>query len=167
MDLRWRRDSRLQAILRFWSPAQMRLLQACILRLGPRRLSVTTQSSKEIFWRARRWFSRSGAQITCGRAFTDTAAGTAVTFAGNNPATTSGTPNLVSNTCTESSSGYNGGVTVTQPNGDTGVGSGDTGGNGGGPSPVPEPGTWALLASGLLATVLLTCGKLRVSSLGC
>ena len=108
-----------------------------------------------------------GAQITCGRAFTDTAAGTAVTFAGNNPATTSGTPNLVSNTCTESSSGYNGGVTVTQPNGDTGVGSGDTGGNGGGPSPVPEPGTWALLASGLLATVLLTCGKLRVSSLSC
>ena len=108
-----------------------------------------------------------GAQITCGRAFTDTAAGTAVTFAGNNPATTSGTPNLVSNTCTESSSGYNGGVTITQLNGDTGVGSGDTGDNGGGPSPVPEPGTWALLASGLLATVLLTSGKLRVSSLSC
>ena len=106
-----------------------------------------------------------GAQITCGRAFTDTAAGTAVTFAGNNPATTSGTPNLVSNACAESSSGYNGGVAITLAGGGTGVGSADTGGNGSGPSPVPEPGTWALLASGLLATVLLTCGKLRVSSL--
>src|ERR1035437_1988188 len=41
-----------------------------------------------------------GAQITCGRAFTDTPAGTAVTFAGNNPARTTGTPNLVSGTCT-------------------------------------------------------------------
>src|ERR1700676_1372760 len=106
-----------------------------------------------------------GAQITCGRAFTDTAAGTAVTFAGNNPATTSGTPNLVSNACAESSSGYNGGGAINLAGGGTGVGSADTGGNGSGPSPVPEPGTWALLASGLLATVLLTCGKLRVSSL--
>jgi hypothetical protein len=79
-----------------------------------------------------------GAQITCGRAFTDTAAGTAVTFAGNNPATTTGTPNLVSNTCAESSSGYNGGVIS------------------GGPPTVPEPSTFVLISSGLLATLFLT-----------
>lgn len=96
-----------------------------------------------------------GAQITCGRAFTDTAAGTAVTFAGNNPATTTGTPNLVSGTCTESSSGYNSGVLITLPTGGTGVGPGAA-------AAVPEPGTFALLSSALLAMVLLTFRKQRV-----
>ncbi len=72
---------------------------------------------------------------------------------------------MVSNTCTESTNGYNGSVTITLPNGGNGVGSGDTGRNGGGL--LAEPGTWALLSLGLPATILLTCGKLRVSSLGC
>ena len=95
-----------------------------------------------------------GAQITCGRAFTDTAAGTAVTFAGNKPATTIGTPNLVSNTCAESSSGYNGGViSLTGPGGTAIVGA------------VPEPSTFALVSSVLLAMVFLTFRK-SVSSLG-
>ena len=96
-----------------------------------------------------------GAQITCGRAFTDTAAGTAVTFAGNNPATTTGTPNKVSDTCAQSTSGFNNGTIVTLPGGGTGVGPG---------TPVPEPGTLALLSSGLLAMVFLAFRKSRVSS---
>jgi hypothetical protein len=89
-----------------------------------------------------------GAQITCGRAFTDTAAGTAVTFAGGSP-----TPqnNLVSvGPCTNgSTSGLNGGTLVTPP--------------GGGPPvvvPTPEPGTFALLSSGL-ALGFLKRRKLR------
>ena len=89
-----------------------------------------------------------GAQITCGRAFTDTPAGTAVTFAGNNPATTTGTPNLVSDTCAESSSGFNNGVLVTLPGGGTAVGPG--------PASVPEPGTWELLLAGALSILCLS-----------
>jgi hypothetical protein len=100
-----------------------------------------------------------GAQITCGRAFTDTAAGTAVTFAGGSP-----TPqnNLVSvGPCANgSTSGLNGGVLV--PGGPGGV---DTVGPGTGGATVPEPGTLALLSSGLLAMVLLAFRKSRVSSL--
>ena len=92
-----------------------------------------------------------GAQITCGRAFTDTPAGTAVTFAGNNPATPSGTPNLVSGACAESSSGYNSGVLITLPSGGVTVGTGI--------APVPEPGAFALLSSVLLAMVFLTFRK--------
>src|SRR5271165_1759010 len=72
-----------------------------------------------------------GAQITCGRAFTDTAAGTAVTFAGNNPATTTGIPNLVSNTCAQSSSGFNGSGSVT--------------------TTTPEPATLTLVSTEALA----------------
>jgi len=89
-----------------------------------------------------------GAQITCGRAFTDTPAGTAVTFAGNNPATTTGTPNLVSDTCAESSSGFNNGVLVTLPGGGTAVGPGS--------ASVPEPGTWELLLAGALSILSLS-----------
>jgi Ice-binding-like len=95
-----------------------------------------------------------GAQITCGRAFTDTASGTEVTFAGNNPGATTGTPNKVSDTCAESSSGYNGGVISP------------TGGPGGIPivvpivvGAVPEPSAFALLSSVLLATVFLLFRK--------
>jgi type VI secretion system secreted protein VgrG len=95
-----------------------------------------------------------GAQITCGRAFTDTAAGTAVTFAGNNPATTTGTPNLVSGTCAESSSGYNGGVLSPTGPGGTQIVVG---------AAVPEPSTFALVSSVLLAMVFLTFRKVRVS----
>jgi len=98
-----------------------------------------------------------GAQITCGRAFTDTAAGTSVTFAGNNPATPTGVPNVVSNTCSQSSSGYNSGVLTTLPGGGTGVGSGP------GLSPVPEPGSFALLSSVLLAMIFVTFRKVRVT----
>jgi len=84
-----------------------------------------------------------GAQITCGRAFTDTAAGTAVTFAGDNPAAAGGRPNLVTDSCAQSSSGFNGGVIATI--GDTPeVVAGSL-------APVPEPGTWVLLGSGLVA----------------
>jgi len=99
-----------------------------------------------------------GAQITCGRAFTDTAAGTQVTFAGNNPATTGGTPNLVSGTCAQSTSGYNSGVLVTSTGG-TVVGAGP------GLTPVPEPGPVALLSAVLLAIVFLKSRKARVNSL--
>jgi type VI secretion system secreted protein VgrG len=86
-----------------------------------------------------------GAQITCGRAFTDTAAGTSVTFAG-----ASSTPlvNEVSNTCSASSSGFNGGTI-----------------SGGSVIPTPEPGTLALLLSGLLPIGLLALRKVRSSPL--
>ena len=70
-----------------------------------------------------------------------------MTFAGNNPATTVGRPNVVSDTCTQSASGFNG------PS--AGSGSGAT----------PEPGTLALLSSGLLAMVFLAFRKSRVSPL--
>ena len=70
-----------------------------------------------------------GAQDTCGRAFADTS----VTFAGDNPAQSGGRPNVVSNTCTQSPSGF----------------SGET----------PEPGTIVLLSSGLLAMVFPTFRK--------
>jgi hypothetical protein len=77
-----------------------------------------------------------GAQITCGRAF----AQTAVTFAGNDPAASGGQPNLVSiDNCspgTGSTTGLNGGVPI--------VG-----------AVTPEPGTFVLFSSGLLAMVFL------------
>jgi hypothetical protein len=89
-----------------------------------------------------------GAQITCGRAFADTA----VTFGGNDPASTVGVPNLVnSGPCTAgttsgSPSGNNNGVFITLPGGGTGVGPG--------PAAVPEPSSYALLSSVLGALVL-------------
>ena len=74
-------------------------------------------------------------------------------FAGNNPATTTGVPNEVSNACAQSGSGYDSGVLTTLPSGVTGVGSGpDT-------SPVPEPGSIALLSSVLLAIIFVTFRK--------
>jgi len=88
-----------------------------------------------------------GAEITCGRAFTDTPAGTDVTFAGNNPASTVGVINKVSDTCTQSSSGFNGGVIVTPPGGGPGI------------VAAPEPGTFVLLLAGLLAIGLLMYRK--------
>jgi hypothetical protein len=91
-----------------------------------------------------------GAQDICGRAFADTS----VTFAGDNPAALGGRPNVVSNTCTQSTSGFNGGVIA--PGG--GVIPGP-------PVATPEPGTLALLSSGLLAMVFLKFRKSRVSSL--
>jgi type VI secretion system secreted protein VgrG len=91
-----------------------------------------------------------GAQITCGRAFTDTPAGTEVTFAGNNPATPEGVPNKVSGTCAASSSGYNSGVIVTGPSGTPIV------------AAVPEPSAFVLLSSVLLAMVFLTFRKSAV-----
>ncbi|MGA2193938.1 MAG: ice-binding family protein [Bryobacteraceae bacterium] len=83
-----------------------------------------------------------GAQDTCGRAFADTS----VTFGGDNPAQQGGQPNIVSDTCAQSASGFNG----------------PTPGAGGG---TPEPGTLVLLSSGLLAMVLLAFRKSRVSPL--
>jgi len=80
-----------------------------------------------------------GAQDTCGRAFADTS----VTFAGDNPAAQGGMPNVVSDTCTQSPSGF-------------------SGGSGGA---TPEPGTLALFSSGLLAMVFLAFRKSRVSPL--
>jgi type VI secretion system secreted protein VgrG len=91
-----------------------------------------------------------GAQDICGRAFADTS----VTFAGDNPAAAGGRPNVVSNTCTQSTSGFNGGV--ISPGG--GVIPGP-------PVATPEPGTLALLSSGLFGMVFLTFRKSRVSSL--
>lgn len=92
-----------------------------------------------------------GAQVTCGRAF----AQSEVTFAGNKPAAGDGTPNLVDNSgCSAiSSTGFNGGTIVSG----TVV-----------PSSLvvaPEPGTFALLSSGLLAMVFLAFRKSRGSSL--
>jgi hypothetical protein len=88
-----------------------------------------------------------GAQINCGRAFTDTAAGTLVSFAG-----ASSTPqvNQVSvDSCTNgSTSGLNGGTITTGPGGGTMV------------VATPEPGTFAFLSSGL-ALGLLMFRKLR------
>jgi hypothetical protein len=77
-----------------------------------------------------------GAQDTCGRAFADTS----VTFAGNNPAASDGRPNIISNTCAQSISGFNAGVIIA--GGTVGPGTPS-------PSPVPEPGTLTLLLSGL------------------
>jgi hypothetical protein len=93
-----------------------------------------------------------GAQIACGRAFTDTSGGTAVTFDGGSPPAKSQN-NLVNvGPCTNgSTSGLNGGVIETGPGGTPFVGA-------------PEPGTFALLSSGLLAMVLLAFRKSRVSS---
>jgi hypothetical protein len=88
-----------------------------------------------------------GAQDICGRAFSDTQ----VVFKGMDP--TSGRQNVISNTCTQSTSGLNGGVIT--PGGGVGPG-----------APVPEPGTLGLLASGLLLGIfLLGFRKSRVSSL--
>src|SRR5579862_963711 len=96
-----------------------------------------------------------GAQITCGRAFTDTAGGTAVTFAGDNPAAVGGRPNIVTDSCVQSSSGFNGGVIATI--GDTPqVVAGSL-------APVPEPGTWLLLGSGFVALLGMARMK-RVST---
>jgi hypothetical protein len=89
-----------------------------------------------------------GTQITCGRAFTDTAAGTDVTFAGNNPGTPTGTPNLVSDTCVASSSGYNGGVISLTGSGGTAI-----------VTAVPEPSAFVLFSSVLFAMVFLTFRK--------
>ena len=86
-----------------------------------------------------------GAQDTCGRAFADTS----VTFAGDNPAAAGGTPNVVSDTCTQSTSGFDNGVIT--PGGGVGPGS----------PAVPEPGSLALLSSALLAIALLTFRKFR------
>ena len=91
-----------------------------------------------------------GAQDTCGRAFADTS----VTFAGDNPAAQGGRANVVSNTCTQSTSGFNGGV--ISPGGSVIPGP---------PVATPEPGTLVLLSSGLFGMVFLTFRKSRVSSL--
>ncbi len=68
-----------------------------------------------------------GAQDTCGRAFSDTA----VTFAGDNPAAAGGQPNIVSDTCGQSASGFNG--------------EGPVGGA------TPEPGTLGLALAGFFS----------------
>ncbi len=81
-----------------------------------------------------------------------------MTFAGNNPATPTGVPNVVSNTCAQSSSGYNSGVLTTLPGGGTGVGAPVA-------SPVPEPGSFALLSSVLLAMIFMTFRKARITRL--
>jgi hypothetical protein len=103
-----------------------------------------------------------GAQITCGRAFTDTAAGTAVTFAGNNPATTTGTPNLVSSgPCASSTSGLNSGIFTL--GGTVGAGGGGAGGGG---STVPEPGTFVLWGSGIAGLLGMARMKRRAYRYG-
>jgi type VI secretion system secreted protein VgrG len=88
-----------------------------------------------------------GAQITCGRAF----AQTAVTFAGDDPAASGGQPNLVdSSDCSAiSSTGFNGG-TITGGMVTPSV-----------VTPVPEPGSMALLGSGLCALAGVARRKLR------
>ena len=98
-----------------------------------------------------------GAQDPCGRALSRTAG---VTFAGASPATTTGVPNVVGGSCAT------GNVVGTGSNGIVTGGTSGGGLNGGnGPVPTPEPGTFALLSSGLLAMVFLTFRKSRVSSL--
>jgi hypothetical protein len=92
-----------------------------------------------------------GVTDSCGRLLASTGD---VTFAGDN---------TISNTCSASTSGLSGGLTVTSAGGGTVVVSG------GGVPPtsvnVAEPGTFALLSFGLLAMVFLTFRKSRVSSL--
>jgi len=94
-----------------------------------------------------------GLTDACGRLLASTGD---VTFAGNN---------TISNACSASTSGLSGGLTVTSGGGGTVVVSG------GGVPPtsvsVPEPGTLALVSSGLLAMVFLMFCKSRVSSLTC
>jgi hypothetical protein len=92
-----------------------------------------------------------GVTDTCGRLLASTGD---VTFAGTS---------TISNTCSASTSGLSGGLTVTSGGGGTVVVSG------GGVPPtsvnVPEPGTLALLSSGLLAMFFLTFRKSRACSL--
>jgi len=92
-----------------------------------------------------------GAQDICGRAFSQTL----VSFDGISSAPQE---NVISNTCAQSASGFNGGV-ITPGGGGVGPGTGG--------KAVPEPGTLALLSFGLLGMVLLTFRKSRVSSLSC
>ena len=86
-----------------------------------------------------------GAQDLCGGAFADTA----VTFAGNDPATSTGRPNLVGPVGCNSGV-ISGGVVVSGP-----------------PIGAPEPGTLALLPFGLLGIIALRFRKAHVSSLSC
>lgn len=92
-----------------------------------------------------------GVTDTCGRLLASTGD---VTFAGDN---------TISNTCSASTSGLSGGLTVTSGGGSTVVVSG------GGVPPTsvntPEPGAFALLSFGLLAMVFLTFRRPRASSL--
>jgi Ice-binding-like/PEP-CTERM motif len=94
-----------------------------------------------------------GAQITCGRAFTDTPAGTLVRFDGASSKQINEVS--VAPCANGSTSGLNGGVIT--PGGPAG---GGTVGMGTGGTAVPEPGTFALLSSGL-ALGFLKRRKLR------
>lgn len=84
-----------------------------------------------------------GAQDPCGRALAETGG---VTFAGANPASTVGVPNVVSIGC---------GSTIAT------TGGGFNGGGGTVVPPVPEPGSMALLGSGLFALAGMVRRKLR------